>query len=167
MLSPEQKENVTRFAGKRHAVRAVIEELRLCDPKSSDYTAIYNEVAAVINRNIEIAIRVTSVEYDQLTDRAKKTRHKRTADFIRSAALGATITTPPPVQIVTGSNNTLELRNIARALQSISNSVNQLSLRINVEGKHHRITQETADRYADQLEQFLSELKRIEVPHNG
>jgi len=165
MLTVEQIEQVRQFAGKRHSVKYVIEILRLADDKDPEYPAIYKEVAALINRTVEIAIRVTSTELENLNDRARKTGHKRTADYVRSVAMGATITTPPPVTIIQGNNNTLDIKAAVRALQGIGKNLNQLVLNLNVHRKHHIIDEATTDRYRREIERLLSDLKKVEVAH--
>lgn len=163
-LTNEQIESITRFRGKRFSVRTVISTLRLCDPKDPQYPDIYNAVARLVNRTTEISIRVTDHELTELKSLASRTGHRRMADYIRSAALNATITTPPPVQIIRGNNNTLDIKAAVRALQGIGKNINQLVLNLNVHRKHHVVDDATAAKYRAEIERLLSDLKKLEVP---
>lgn len=165
MLTEEQVRDVKQFTGNRFQVRQVIQTLRLCDPKDPEYPIVENEVARIINRNREIAIRVTDNELEELKTRAEKTGRSRMADYIRSAALGAEITTPPPVTIVQGGNASLDIKAAVRALQATAKNINQLVLNLNVHNKHHIIDPETADQYRREIERLLDALKQIEVSH--
>lgn len=166
MLTEDQIKDIEKFRGKRIHIKNIIQTLHLvADPKSPEYSVVRDEVARIVNRNVEISIRVADNELKDLKARAEKSKHKRLADYVRSAALGAEIKTPPPVQILPQGNNALDIRAAVRALQAASKNLNQLVLNLNVHNKHHIIDPETADRYRQEIERLLLELKKIEVPH--
>lgn len=166
MLTIDEKRELIKknCKGKRIWVKSLVGSLWGLTPRDPGYRDAYNEVAAIINRNTEISIRVTDVELAELKSRASKTKHRGLADFIRSAALGVEITTPPPVQVVESSNNTLDIRAAVRALQGIGKNLNQLALNLNVFAKHHIITPEDVTKYRAEIERLLDALKKIEIP---
>jgi hypothetical protein len=167
MLTDDELEKLNLCRGKRIRVGNLVCSLWGLTPRDARYQDACNEVAAIVNRNREIAIRVTDNELEELKVLAAKTNHRRMADYVRAAALGAPITTPPPVTIVQGGNASLDIRSATRALQGIGKNLNQLVLNLNVHQKHHVIDPETETRYRQQIERLLSELEKIEVHHHG
>lgn len=163
MLTDEQRKDVARFAGKRFPIKYVIRTLRLADPQAPDYPSMYKEVEKLVNRETEISIRVTDSELEELKSRAGKTGRKRMADFIREAALGVEIKTPPAVQMVENNQTDLELSTCLRHLNRISHSINQVALKLNTQDKYHLIDDDTVAQYRQQIDRLLTALKSLEV----
>jgi len=91
MLTEEQIKKLKPFIGKRRRVRYVVDLLAFCNKEEPNYQQVCEEVNRLISRNIEISIRCTLAELENIKARAAEAGFIRTADFIRSMALRADV----------------------------------------------------------------------------
>jgi len=91
MLSEEQVTKLKPFRGRRRRVQEVVLLLGFSDRKDPHYREICEEVRQIISRNVEISVRCTLAELENIKARAAEAGFIRTADFVRSMALRADV----------------------------------------------------------------------------